>query len=650
MGINKINHSVADFWYRRVNEVALLICLAIGAIWGLTTFGITGPVLQPLVVSLPTAIMTGITFLVGIVALIMQRKKVSTWMTVLLTACVSATILSAIHDTGDMESPFRALWVLSAVFAAVAGLASFVPVAVCVAVYAGYLYLSGTTPPLDWVVFALVIILPLLIGLFIWLRRHHTNDQSNQTVNELASELDQEANKSSIIINSITDGVVLLDKNGTIELINPAAEKIVGWGSGDAAKLDYRSVLKIVNPKDKVVDETLDPIQECMRRQESIITDTFSLRTSSGKQVPASIMVTPLSGEAGVVVVFRDVTAQRAEERDQAEFVSTASHEMRTPVAAIEGYLGLALNPQTAAIDEKARTYLLKAQESAKHLGRLFQDLLDISKVEDGRLETELTVINIPKFVRDLLEDFRGQVAEKSLTLIYAPDTSATGGNTVEPLLYAKADQSHLQEVLSNLIGNAIKYTKEGSVTVDVTADDDHVFVSVKDTGIGIPAEDIPHLFQKFYRVDNTDTREIGGTGLGLYLARRLVETMRGHLNIQSEYGKGSTFSVELPRISREQAEQPDLTVGPQAPDSTPAQPAVTTATAAAPAPKQTTPAATPTPAPAAPTAPVAISAPQAQTVPPTQPAPVTPSTPATQSQPTITPDIQPPTSSGPTS
>ncbi len=628
MGITKTNHSVADFWYRRVNEVALLICLALGLIWGLVTFDIVGPVLQPLVVSLPTAAMTAVTFLVGIVAFISQRKEVKTWVTVLLVACVSATILSAIHDTGDMESPFRALWVLSAIFAAVAGFASFIPVAVCVAIYGGYLYLVGTTPPLDWIIFAIVIVLPLLVGLFIWTRRHQMKEPSDQTVTELASELDQEANKSSIIINSITDGVILLDKNGLIELINPAAEKIVGWGSHDAVKLDYRSVLKIVNPKDKVVDETLDPIQECLRRQESVITDTFSLRTSSGKQVPASIMVSPLSGGAGVVVVFRDITAQRAEERDQAEFVSTASHEMRTPVAAIEGYLGLALNPQTAAIDEKARTYLLKAQESAKHLGRLFQDLLDISKVEDGRLETELTIINVPTFVRELLDDFSGQVAEKSLTLIYAPSTSATGGNAVEPLFYAKADQSHLQEVLSNLIGNAIKYTKEGSVTVDVTADNDHVFISVKDTGIGIPAEDIPHLFQKFYRVDNTDTREIGGTGLGLYLARRLVETMRGRLNLESEYGKGSTFTVELPRISREQAEQPDLTVA--NPEAAPIAPTPTTT------PEQPQPAAT-----IAPTTPSAAPTPQTPPGPaPTQPptAPQAAPTPASATQPPATP------------
>jgi len=241
---------------------------------------------------------------------------------------------------------------------------------------------------------------------------------------------------------------------------------------------------------------------------------------------------------------------------------------MRTPVAAIEGYLGLALNPQTASIDEKARSYLVKAQEAAKHLGRLFQDLLDISRVEDGRLSSDPKIIDIPTYVRSLLEDFSGQFTEKGLSLVYGPDTNAQAGQTIAPIFYAKADQDHLHEIISNLITNAIKYTKEGTITVDVNGDDDHVYISVKDTGIGIPTEDLPHLFQKFYRVDNSDTREIGGTGLGLYLARRLAEAMGGHLNVKSAYGEGSTFTVDLPRASKEaaaQAQQPQEVPAPTA-------------------------------------------------------------------------------------
>lgn len=627
MGITEKHQSVATFWYHRVNEIALFASLSVLILWSLPLFGIDKGTLGPIIVSHSTAAITAVVLLASIISMIVQLKKINKLVTMAVTGSLGVALLLAIHDTGDLSSPLLALWVMSALFAAVAGSISLIPVALCVVAYAVYLATAGAMGLLEWLVFALVIVAPLAKGWFIWLRRFTVQDQAGRSVKELATELDQESTKSSIIINSIDDGVILIDAQGLVELINPAAEKIIGWGSQDADKLDYRSVLKIVTGKDEVIDPALDPIQECLRRQESIITDTFSLRTTSGKQVPVSIMVSLLSGGSGVVVVFRDITAQRAEERDQAEFVSTASHEMRTPVAAIEGYLGLALNPQTAAIDEKARMYLLKAQEAAKHLGGLFQDLLDISKAEDGRLNSELTIVNIPGFVRELLEDFRSQVAEKSLTLIYAPDTSATGGTAIEPIFYASADQSHLQEVLSNLVGNAIKYTKEGSVTVDVTADSDHVFISVKDTGIGIPAEDIPHLFQKFYRVDNTDTREIGGTGLGLYLARRLTEAMRGRLTLESVYGSGSTFTVELPRISREQAEQPVMSVTPSAPAQPVSQAAPTIVAEQTPE----------TPAPAV--APLATSTPVVQ--PPTTP--VAPQTPPV-TPPTTPPQAAPPT------
>src|SRR5690606_7866046 len=124
---------------------------------------------------------------------------------------------------------------------------------------------------------------------------------------------------------------------------------------------------------------------------------------------------------SGVIVVFRDITKEKAEEREQAEFISTASHEMRTPVASIEGYLGLALNPATAQIDDKARMYLTKAHEVAQHLGRLFQDLLDITKAEDGRLSNNPRAVEVVTFVKDVVEGLRPQAEAKGLILVYKP-------------------------------------------------------------------------------------------------------------------------------------------------------------------------------------------------------------------------------------
>ena len=200
--------------------------------------------------------------------------------------------------------------------------------------------------------------------------------------------------------------------------------------------------------------------------------------------------------------MFRDISKERAEEREQAEFISTASHEMRTPVASIEGYLGLALNPATAQIDDKARDFITKAHASAQHLGRLFQDLLDISRAEDGRLKDEPKLFNVTDFVADIFEGLAHKAAEKNLLYSFRPHALAkdSADQHLQPIYYAFVDPDHFREITANLIENAIKYTKEGEVVVDVTGDSSKVVVSVMDSGLGIPAEDVPHLFQKFYR------------------------------------------------------------------------------------------------------------------------------------------------------
>lgn len=640
--------TVATFWYRRITEVAILLSSAIIGIWALSTYVIREAYLTPLVVSMEGVILNGIVLVIAILTMAFQFRKRTTWTTALTIGTLAPAVLVSIASTGDMASSFIPLWVIVGLFCAVAGLWSFVPVCLSLAGYAGYLYVNQALTAAEWVTFALVLMFPVLVGFLIWVRRFQAQDRSSQAVSRLAKQLSNESSKSEIVINAIADGVIVIDTDNIIQLINPAAERIVGWGKEDATNLDYHSVLKIIDNKDEIVTDQLDPVQQCLSTNQSVITEKFGIRTVSGKQLLASILVSPISETgSGVIVVFRDITAQRAEDRDQAEFISTASHEMRTPVAAIEGYLGLALNPQTATIDDKARMYLSKAHESAQHLGRLFQDLLDISKVEDGRLANKPSIVNVPEFVRYVMEDFASQSNEKGIGLVFGQDTSGGGGiQTIAPIFYANVDPDHLKEIMSNLISNALKYSKEGTVKIDVVADDTHIYVSVKDTGIGIPTEDLPHLFQKFYRVDNTDTREIGGTGLGLYLSRKLAEAMDGHLNVVSTYGKGSTFTLDIPRVNKETAAEAPVTTAPAKPTTivdpapqppiipiVPAEPAPVAPPIAAPATAPTSPTAVtipPVPAPVAATRTTVSVAPRAVE---TAPAPIAQTTTTTASE-----------------
>ena len=240
-----------------------------------------------------------------------------------------------------------------------------------------------------------------------------------------------------------------------------------------------------------------------------------------------------------------------AEEEEQSEFISTASHEMRTPVASIEGYLGLALNPQTATIDARARQYLEAAHASSQHLGRLFKDLLDVTKLDDGRMKPRLTPVDIVAVVREMVRAHEPKMQAKHLKYSFGTADAVNNGQKVEPLVYAAVDLDFMREILDNLIENAIKYTPDGGeIWVNARGDGDKVLINVTDTGIGISPEDAAHVFQKFYRVDNSQTRSIGGTGLGLYLVKQRVEALGGRVWVESAFGEGSTFFVSLPRLS----------------------------------------------------------------------------------------------------
>lgn len=380
--------------------------------------------------------------------------------------------------------------------------------------------------------------------------------------NVLATNLRDEKLKSDIILNAIDDGVILLDANKTIQMFNPGAENITGWAATDALNLDYHSVVTLVNDKAAPYTPEQDPFDRIYTEIATIRDNKAYLQTKSGKQVAISLSVSPLTDQnnnvTGAVGIFRDVSEERIAEKQRADFISTASHEMRTPVAAIEGYLALALNERVSHIDMKARSYLEKAHASTQHLGELFQDLLNSAKAEDGRLVNNPTVTEMGEFLQRQTEDMRFAAEKKGLVLDYiigGQGGSGEGGQKlIRPLYYVNVDQERIREVIINLFDNAIKYTPSGKITVGLTGDDKVVQIRIQDSGQGIPPEDVPHLFQKFYRVDNSATRSIGGTGLGLFICRKIVELYNGRIWVESEVDKGSTFFINLPRLSTERA------------------------------------------------------------------------------------------------
>ena len=548
-------HAISRFWLRRLCEVALLSCFTIILLYAWARFIPTGYQLPiGLSVSDLAAGVAGIGSLIVLILCFWLPRKHETEIGIFVYLLTVAVAVTTIITSGGVVSPFLVMWIIVAIFAGFFGaiilgmmgllvilqiIATSVQQGINIQFIIGYLFFG---------------FLPLIFSLVLWIRRQKTDDNTSNLENRLSAV----ENKSDVVINAIDDGVLAISKDGNIELINPSAQQIIGWDQGDALGLNWKSVLKLVTSDGKDVEDLENPIAQSLSKNQPTHNDKLFLLTSSEKRILVSIVSSPVGTDGeGIIVVFRDITKEKAEEREQAEFISTASHEMRTPVASIEGYLGLALNPATAHIDEKARDFITKAHESAQHLGRLFQDLLDISKVEDGRMKNNPKIINVNEFLKDIFDGLATKASEKQLNYIFMPDiVGESKEKSLQPIFYANIDPDHFREVVSNLIENAIKYTPSGEVVVNITGDDKQISVSVKDSGIGIPAEDIPHLFQKFYRVDNSDTREIGGTGLGLYLSRRLAEAMSGNLRVESKYKEGSIFYLEIPRMSSSEAKQ----------------------------------------------------------------------------------------------
>ncbi len=387
------------------------------------------------------------------------------------------------------------------------------------------------------------------------------NKTSQQGGDKLSASLRDEKMKSTILLNSIDDAIILIDSSNTIQSFNPAAADLTGWSMEEASGVDYRSVLKLTDEKAKPYPDMEHPFYAVFQEKKTIHNNTATLLKKDNQPVSVDISVSPLIGGegfvSGAVGVIRNVDEQRKQEKQRADFISTASHEMRTPVAAIEGYLALALNEKVSKIDDKARSYLEKAHSSTEHLGKLFQDLLTSAKAEDGRLTSHPAAVNVTDFTNQLVEDLRFSAEKKGLLLELQTGTHPLASQkTIAPVYYTKVDPDRLREVITNLFDNAVKYTESGKITIGVTGNAEVVQFSISDTGNGIPQADIPHMFQKFYRVDNSATRTIGGTGLGLFICRKIVELYGGKIWVESEEGKGSTFYINLPRLDTNQAMQ----------------------------------------------------------------------------------------------
>lgn len=368
-----------------------------------------------------------------------------------------------------------------------------------------------------------------------------------------------QAELAMTVLNAIADGVIIVGPDTAIKMINPAAATMIGVAPEGVLNVGVAGVMRFENGEGMMIEDAANQVLSAVTGNQPFETRGYVLVNAQGQKRPVAVRVTP-TGDVNVerIITFRDIAKELEEEGEQAEFVSTASHEMRTPVASIEGFLGLALNPQTATIDDRARKYLTQAHESSQHLGRLFQELLDVTKLDDHKMKVHLQPIEMVSAVRSIAEGQVPAMAAKKISYNFGmADDVGSADKKLDQVVYGSVDVDFLREIMNNIIENAIKYTGEGgAIWVNVRGDGDRALINVTDTGMGIAPDDLKHIFQKFYRVDNSQTREIGGTGLGLYLVKQRTEAMGGKVWAESSFGQGSTFYVSLPRLTVEEYER----------------------------------------------------------------------------------------------
>jgi PAS domain S-box-containing protein len=366
-----------------------------------------------------------------------------------------------------------------------------------------------------------------------------TRDLENR-VQQRTRELERLTGQHQSILDSAGEGIIGLDRSSSVTFANPAAGEIVGRPAEELVGSVLQQVMRLYDGEGAEVPAADHPVTAAMAEgRVQTLTDAVHRRLD-GAEVPIELTVTPRrdAGEVtGAVVLFRDVTEQRALDKMKDEFVSVVSHELRTPLTSVRGALGLLQGGLLADAPPKAQRMITIAVESTDRLIRLINDILDVERIAAGSLAANRRECSADDLVGRAVGEMRGLALHSDVTL----DKYTSSGRL-------HADPDRIVQMLTNLIGNAIKFSPPGgTVRVSATKQAGSVLFTVSDEGRGIPADQLEAVFGRFVQIDSADTRDQGGTGLGLAICRGIVELHGGRIWAESTPGEGATFKVMLP-------------------------------------------------------------------------------------------------------
>jgi len=360
---------------------------------------------------------------------------------------------------------------------------------------------------------------------------NNLNDLS-EVIRLTQENLEQESKRLHSILAYMTDGVLATNRRGQITMINDMAKRQLGVERDDALNQNILELLKI--EEEYELRDLITQSPELMIYSQNVNGEYISLR------VRFALIRRESGFISGLVAVLHDTTEQEKEERERRLFVSNVSHELRTPLTSVKSYL--------EALDEGALTepvapdFIKVSLDETNRMMRMVTDLLHLSRIDNETSHLDVELINFTAFITFILNRFdkmKSQDEEKKYELVRDYPINS---------VWIEIDTDKMTQVIDNILNNAIKYSPDGGkITVSMKTTDDQMILSISDQGLGIPKQDLPKIFDRFYRVDRARSRAQGGTGLGLAIAKEIIKQHKGFIWAKSEYGKGSTFTIVLP-------------------------------------------------------------------------------------------------------
>ncbi len=342
------------------------------------------------------------------------------------------------------------------------------------------------------------------------------------------------------MMNSLGEGLIVINERGLIGRVNPYALKALGYQEAELIGQWFPKAIIAVDQNSQPLNQLDRPITRALTSGETV-SDYLYYVHKHGHAVPVYVTVSPIlirDRPVGVIEVFRDLTQERQLDVAKDEFVSLASHQLRTPATGVMSILSMLASGDFGPLNERQKYYLDKALQTNGRQLQIIEGLLNAARVDAGKMQLDLEYVDLVPLVRDTVSDHASLLAAHDQTVeLQLPDHC---------LLVA--DPHKLRMVMDNLINNAGKYSRSGT-TIHVAVRHEHsqAFIAVQDEGVGIAEDDLPKLFTKFTRLPNELSSTTAGTGLGLFLARSIVELHHGRLTTRSKLGQGTTFTIELP-------------------------------------------------------------------------------------------------------